>query len=148
MLERRFKFDKEYLGVRGGERAFSKTKATLVSLVIGGGPAHDAQQSCLEEDRLQNEMIVAADDMIESGQASFLKDHGTSESRSNPEADQEGSYHHPSRCQLLPTWTPLHPSQAACQDWHPNIVSLHFQMSLGSNGVYLASDSAGHIRVI
>lgn len=60
----------------------------------------------------------------------------------NPEADHEGSYLHPLRCQWPPTWPLPHPSPAACRGQHPSIASLHLQESLGNTGESLASDSA------
>lgn len=61
--------------------------------------------------------------------------------RDNLEVGLEGSFLRPWMCQLPLTWTQPLPSQAACQDLHPNIASSRWQENLGSTGVFRASDS-------
>jgi len=60
-------------------------------------------------------------------------------------ADLQGSCLHPSMCRLLPTWTPLQPSQVACQGSRPSNASSHLLKSLDSNVVSLASSSVDKV---
>ena len=74
--------------------------------------------------------------------AQFFKALGIGGNRGNPEAGRAESCHRPSTCRWPPTWTPPHPSLAACRGWRPSTASSRLRVSLGNTEEFRASNSA------